>query len=434
MSHEHKLSLSAAILISINIMVGMGLFVNTVVLTRYIGVYSSLVYVLVGLMLLPLVLSFAQLLNLHKGAGFYDYAAPMHPLSGFISAFGYFVGRLASCALGIHVFVLFMQQIFPPLSTVSPLVFDVGIVAFFVLFNMFGLRTGQSIQYAFLGLKAIPVIFVIVSGLYLFTGSHFQGNVFSLAGIAGSMPLALFAFTGFETCCSLGRTIENAHRNASRALVISYLSGVLIVVLYQFLFYAALGEGLTHAAGYVDAFPALVKAVFPSTHDLQRFFNVLLAIGVASSALGAAYGNMFSNSWNLFELASEDLVPFSDRLKKLNKNNIPFVIVIIQGIIVALYQIGSRGDQIPLQQITALGVTLTYTISMCALIFYQKKHLRRITLMPILGFSVCLLLLASFLSNVRLYGAVPPIIFLIVLAIASVVFLVHARRTRKADV
>lgn len=425
MSNVNKLSLSAAILISINVMVGMGLFVNTVVLTRYTGAYSALVYAFVGLILLPLVLSFAHLLNLHEGAGFYDYAAPMHPLLGFISVFGYFVARLASCALGIHVFVVFMQQIFPVLAGVPALVLDGMIAGLFVLFNMFGMRTGQSIQYGFLALKSIPVIFVIVSGLYLFSGAHFQGNIFLLGGMTGSIPLALFAFSGFEACCSIGKNIEDAHRNASRALLAAYLSGVVIVVLYQFLFYAAMGDALRALSGYVDAFPALVKAVFPSVHSMRNFFNVLLPIGIASSALGAAYGNMFSNSWNLFRLASDNLVPFADRLKKFNKNNVPFLIVILQGLIVIAYQLYSRGNQIPLQQISALGVTLTYTISMCALIFYQKKHVGKLTLMPFLGLGVCCILLLSFLSNVRLYGGIAPSLFLAVLAAASVVFLVR---------
>jgi hypothetical protein len=83
--------------------------------------------------------------------------------------------------------------------------------------------------------------------------------------------------------------------------------------------------------------------------------------------MGAAYGILYSNLWNLYTSAEHNYVWRSDIFTYLNNHSIPIACVLAEGIISFAYICFSHGAQIPLQQITSLGIVLAYTISACAL-------------------------------------------------------------------
>src|SRR5271169_2910080 len=97
MTKEHMLSLPTAILININIMLGVGIFINTAELAKRAGALGCLSYALVGILLLPLIICVAELVKLHPSGGFYIFARrEINPFFGFLSAWIYFTGKLAS--------------------------------------------------------------------------------------------------------------------------------------------------------------------------------------------------------------------------------------------------------------------------------------------------------------------------------------------------
>ncbi|BDC35025.1 hypothetical protein Noda2021_09830 [Candidatus Dependentiae bacterium Noda2021] len=167
MSHDHKLSLPAAILVNINIMLGTGIFINTVELAKRARFLGSFIYPLVGLLVLPLIIIVAQLMKLHPSGGFYTFAAQeIHPFAGFLSAWSYFTGKLASAMLMIHVAMLLCQSILPTLSHINIFALDASVLCLFIFFNTLNMRTGSRIQMGFLIVKLIPVLFVLLLGLY----------------------------------------------------------------------------------------------------------------------------------------------------------------------------------------------------------------------------------------------------------------------------
>ena len=94
MSTDHKLSLKTALFINVNVMLGIGIFMNTIVLTKIAGAFAFVAYALIGIMMLPLIISIAELIKMHPQGGFYIYARKeIHPFAGFLSAWGYFVGN-----------------------------------------------------------------------------------------------------------------------------------------------------------------------------------------------------------------------------------------------------------------------------------------------------------------------------------------------------
>lgn len=389
-----------AILININIMLGAGIFVNTTKLIQSAGALSCFMYLLVGLLMLPLILSIAELLRLHPAGGFYTFAQrEISPFIGFLSSWCYFTSKLASCMLMTHVSMTLLQTFIPSLAALPIFALDVFIICLYVALNMLNIKAGSAIQTMLIGFKTIPIFFAIFGGLFLISPNNLVDYSMLWDGIFCSLPLVIYAVIGFEAACSVSSKIKDAHKNAPKAVLISFGVVILIATLYQSIFYIACGSQLAHT-DYQHAFPTLIHALFGDNIYVHKLIG-LLHVAIASSTLGAGYGIIFSNGWNLYTLAQHGHVAYSSLFTKLNKHMIPFACVIAQGVLCLIYLAVSQGNQVPLQQIGSFGCVIAYSFSILAL-FYAIKNNKQATIsrwIPILGSLSCVLLLsATFLS------------------------------------
>lgn len=393
---SHKLSLKAAILININIMLGAGLFINTTVLAHKVGMGGALSYALIGLLMLPLILGIMQLLKIHPEGGFYAFGKEeIHPYAGFLSAWSYATAKLASTVILIHSSVLFLQNIFPQLAGIPSIRLDFGLISFFIALNMLDIRTNNNIQRVFFVLKLIPVFFGILVGLFLWFGNTQAALPMIWEGMPGTIPLVLFAISGFEAACSLSSKIENSSQNAPRAIMISYFTVIAMNILFQLIVSGALGNLITSFANYTYVFPGLMSLMPSVSATTSHIIVSIMHLAIVSSALASGYGIVFSNTWNWHLLAAHKHLFGSDKITQLNRFNTPWICVLIQGIICILYLAITQGRQLPLQQTSVLGVTISYTVSIIALLIAQQRRtdLTISKWVPFLAFGNCLILL-----------------------------------------
>jgi len=386
-------------------MLGSGVFINTAVLAQQTGSLSPLVYGIVGILLLPLVLGIIQLWKFSEsGCTFYHFGLAISPFFGFLGSWSYFIGKICSFTLGIHVCVSLAQSIIPILQSIPTLMFDILIISGCTALNLLNLQAGIKIQYGFLVLKLIPIIFVIISGFYLFTGSYLYENIPNFSAIPATMPLVLYAFAGFESSCSLSGSIDDPEKNGPRAILFSYFLVIILLTLFQCMFYASVGPALGSVkGGYLGVFPLLVNKLTENAY-LKKILVDIFHLGIASSSLGSSYGVMFSNSWNLFAVAKNDHTFMKNVLVKLNENQVPYFCVLAQAFLSFLYLFITQGNQIPLQQTGAFGMSIAYTICSLSLLVMLYKREKKIKLLPVLSLISCLLLIASFVWNVYRLG------------------------------
>lgn len=422
MSRTHKLSLWSAIFINLNVMIGGGIFVNTVLLSRNAGGLSAAAYLLVALLILPLIITISRLSKLHAGGNFYDYGLTLGSYFGFLSALSYFIAKLASCALATHVGMSLLQTIFPVLQAAPTLFLDCCVISLFAVLNTLNLRVGKHIQLFFIVCKFIPILFVVLVGLYLFNPTNFSVEHLYPVGMLTSVPFILHAFMGFEVSCSLSRSLQNPEKDGPRAVLIAYGLGVAVVSLFQFLFYGSLGSIFDSLSSYLGAFPALLSLVPHITPYTYMIGKGILHMGIAASVLGAAYGIMYSNLWNLFELAVRGHVVKKALFTRLNLHNIPVFCVLAEAIVVVIYLFLTKGNQVPLQQTAAFGSTIAYTISALALVVLVRRIEKRFALLSLLGLGSCLLLLAFIINNFTVYGFIPALVFMAILLMGSLMY------------
>lgn len=427
---EYKLSLSTAVLININIMLGAGIFINTPTLADRTGMFGGSMYLLIGFLMLPLILSMAQLVRLHPSGGFYVYAQKeIHPMAGFLSGWSYFTAKLSSCILMIHASILLLQHIFPMLANVNAFILDLIIICLFTLLNLLNVKTGGVIQKMFIGFKAIPIFFVIGTCLFLLQGENFSATHWQWEGIPTSLPLVIYAVVGFEAACSISSKIKDPQRNAPLAILISFSIVIAIAATYQTLFYGALGQKLAQCQGHCDTMPALIMHLFGDT-SLGNNLLAFLHLALASSTLGAAYGILFSNCWNLHVLAQNNHLLWSKGFALLSKNKIPVACVVAEGVICMIYLLGSQGVLIPLQQLSALGCVIAYSVSVIALLQATKSN-KEITLnrwVPLLGLVSCVILISACIRSFFLNGMSSLVIYTLLLLFGTCMYLVTSRK------
>jgi hypothetical protein len=133
-----------------------------------------------------------------------------------------------------------------------------------------------------------------------------------------------------------------------------------------------LQPAITNLSSYASAYPYLMSLT-PTTEFIQAKLTTAISFLIGFSAMGAAYGVLFSNSWNLYTLAEHNHTFANKELITLNRYSIPYIAVICEGLICTLFLLITGGNKIPLQQISTLGGTITYTISTLAFLYSTRQ-------------------------------------------------------------
>ena len=406
MTSTHKISLKSAILMNLNIMAGAGIFVNIVDLTRELSLFGGLLYLGVGLFMFPLIFTFAQLVKIYPSGGFYAFAKPISPLLAFISTWTYFFGKLASASFLLHVATTFLQKLFPGIFGIVPaLALDLTILMIFMFLNSLNLRIGILIQNCFFASKFIPLLLLIGLGVYHFDINLLQDlSVVPVSNFIVMLPLVLYCFSGFEAACSISRNIVDASKNAPKAIFYSFFSIIAIYVLFQTLVAMMLHPAISAITGYADAFPYLMSLA-PVSAWLQMKLTTAISFLIGFSAMGAAYGLLFSNAWNLYTLAENGHTLGAKKIASLNRHAVPLYAVLAEGLICALFLAITGGAKIPLQQTATLGCTITYTISSIAFLMLAlgSRWTGFMSLLTCCGFIVSCVMSAMSYNFTSLY-------------------------------
>jgi len=428
------LSLRNAVLINVNIMLGAGVFINAVELAKRTGFFSGFMYPLGGLLVLPLIICIAKLTQLYPDGGFYGFGAKyLNPFAGFMSGWSYFTGKLASATLMIHVSMSLLSQAIPALARCNLFVIDLIVLLIFSALNTFNLKTGSKIQTAFFVLKSIPLFTIIISGLIFISGSVPLEPFPAFATISTTLPLVLYAAMGFESICSLSRSIENPKKNGPRAIIISYAIVMAVLFLYQTLLYALLSKELVQLPSYLQVFSAFFNHFLNNNlvlaHQLTRAIWTILAC----SALGGAYGILYSNNWNLYTLAAHKHTLFARTLTRLNSAGIPVWCIAIQALVCIFYMFFTYLEQVSLQQLAALAVTLSYTICVLALMaFYYAQRSWNGIVIPFFGLASCAIFIHACIHNFKYSKTMLPLYgFLALLALGSCMYWYQKCATKK---
>ena len=363
-----KINLTTAILININTIIGAGLFINPRPLTQLAGFWGFLGYLISFLILIPIVLSVANMAQLNPSSGgLYVYSKKyINPFIGFVSGWSYFLGKVVSATLLSHLFAIFLKNRLSFLSSTPILILDATVIFTLIGINILGINIGGKIQYAFASFKFIPIFFIIFTGISFFDSHFFTISIPEIKILTSLLPIAIFALTGFELICAIGHLIKNPEKNIKKAIISSFAIAVFTVAIVQIFMYMVAGNSLSQASTPIYIYATKVAGNFSVIPNI-------IGILVWGSILGSAFGSLITNGWNLFTLAENNHLPFKKWITKINKFDSPWVALISQGFLgIVLLLITEK--QIPMQNMAVLGMISAYLFTSIAAFNISKKN------------------------------------------------------------
>ncbi len=295
------------------------------------------------------------------------------------------------------------------------------------LFNLKGLYTGQSADYAMTGLEVGGLLIVFAAGVALAIAGAppLVPDTATQAGIPGTFGLALlfvlFAFSGWSEVSTLSAEIRDERRGMVRALVASIVTITVLYLLANWALWRGLGiSGL--AASRTPASDVIARA-------FGDWAGVLTAVAIAMATITSINATIVVGARTTYAAAAD--WPALRRLGNWNtKRGIPVAGIVSQGIVgILLVGLGTytRDGFITMVDYSSPVFWLFLTLSGSAVILLRRRHPElprpfRVPLypwLPLVFVASCLFVLWSSLAYVRL-GA---LLGVAVLAIGGVVLL-----------
>lgn len=259
-----KLSVMQGVAMLVSALLGSGVFIIPAIAAQISGSWSLLAWAIMGLLIIPIVFTFAQLGKRYPHAGGTAYYVQL--------AFGERSARLVSwlfiwvVALGTPVITMtaanFLQNALVEAQLISSntdyrMFIAVAILGLVFVINLFGLKTAASIQ---------SVLSVIIVSTLLFSSLDSQLNQsfelpvseFELSKIALTATFILWCFLGIEAITHIADDFENPERDFPLTIFIGIsialvVYGLISTSLLQMGFYGDQEKNLNSVVHLVES-------------------------------------------------------------------------------------------------------------------------------------------------------------------------------------
>lgn len=373
-----KIGLITATSLVVGNMIGVGIFVLPAVLANY-GSISILgwVFTAVGALILAKIFSNFSKIIVSKSGGPYIYSKTgFGDFIGFLVAWGYWIscwisnGAVAIAIIGAFGF-FFPVLTSNPIYSVSA---GLSLIWLFTWINSRGIKESGRIQLITTILKILPLIFIILVGIFFFDFNNFPA--FNITGesdfttISAVATLTLYAFLGIECATIPAGEIKNPAKTVPRATM---LGTIIVTVLY------ILGTIVLFGIIPLDT---LQNSAAPFAEAAEiiggEYGGYFVAVGVIISGLGVLNGWILITGQISMATAKDDLFPRI--FKKENKKGAPAMGFIIGSVLSSIVMLINYTEGLVEQfkfivQLTVLAVLIPYlfTAAAYALIVIEKK-------------------------------------------------------------
>ncbi len=243
-----------------------------------------------------------------------------------------------------------------------------AVIIALVALNTLGSKTAGGLQVVSTICKLIPLFLLMVFGFILgkdnspiFTPMVSE-NTNAGAALGSTLLAVLFAFEGWTNVGAIAGEMKNPGKDLPRAI----LGGVSIIMAVYFVINIA----------YLRVIPAneLMHLESPASAVAMKLFGptggLLIKIGIIISVLGAANGFLMSGSRVAYLLATQNTLPMSGRLSKLNGNQVPANSIILVGFIACLFSISGKFDM--LTDLAVFSCWIFYTLTFASVMKLRK--------------------------------------------------------------
>lgn len=373
-----------------NGLLGAAIFALPAAVASKAGLYGPLMFILCGVLFIPVVLCFAELASYFRETGgpvVYAETA-FGPFVGFQTGWLLYLGRVSGLAANSNALVSYGGQLYDGVSGGAGRIMAITVfIAALTWVNVAGVRRGVGTTTVITVLKVIPLLLFVGYGLTFVNPALQLGSPPPPNELAAVLLLVVYAFVGFEGALVPAGESKRPRRDIPRALLATVCITAVLYALVQLVSMAAVPDLASSAAPLADAASNMIGGIGGSVMIAAAF----LSIAGNLSAMMVAAPRM------TYAMARRKTVP--DFLGKTNQTySTPANSILLFGVLGLVLAV--TGSFIWLAIVSSLARLLGYALSIAALPTIRKLHsnenqafrLRGGLLVPIIAFAVCLFL------------------------------------------
>ncbi len=389
---KREMTLFDAIMVVMGVMIGSGIFIVSADIARTVGSPGLLlvVWIITGVVTVIGALSYGELAGMMPYAGgLYVYLREAYnPLIGFLYGWTTFLviqtGTIAAVCVAFAKFTAVLIPWFGEQNILLNLfglkisaaqVLAISCIVILTYVNMRGLKAGKTVQGVFTVAKTAALLGLILLGFFVGANAaaikanmanfwksswtHIaDGSILSVeplsgilifAAIGAAMVGSLFASDAWYTVTYIAGEVKNPRRNIPLSLVLGAGAVILLYILANISYVLVLpvqgdpaatnvlGQGIQFAA-YDRVGTAAASMIFGAPAA------VIMAVMIMVSTFGCTNGLILSGARVYYAMAKDGL--FFNATGKLNKNSVPGVALVVQGIWASLLCLSGTYSQL----------------------------------------------------------------------------------------
>ena len=289
--------------ITINGIIGAGIFGLPSKVYALIGTYSLIAFVACALVVALIILCFAEVSSrFDETGGPYLYAREaFQPAVAFEIGWLIWLARTTAFAANCNLLINYVSYFWLPATT--PLwrgSIIVLVVVVLALINLLGIRQAAIVSNAFTIGKLVPIILFIAAGLFFLNAQAYEfGPAPTTGAFSQSVLLLVYAFTGFEMATIPAGEVRDPQKNLPRALLIAILVVAILYIMIQVV--------------CVGTLPGLAQSTKPLADAGSQFLGAAGGAIISAGAIISITGNLnillLSGSRLPFAMAEQKQLP-----------------------------------------------------------------------------------------------------------------------------
>lgn len=290
-------------LLVVNGLIGAGIFGLPSEAARLVGGFSPWLFVICGIVMATVMLSFAQAASYFDATGgpiLYTWTA-FGPFVGFQTGWILYVGRATSIAANVNLLATYLGSLIPG-ADVGPgrLAVLVLTVIVFTAINFVGVKSSVGTIAVITILKLAPLVVLILVGVTWIRGDAVvPDGLPSYTNFGEAMLLIVYAFIGFEGALIPAGETRQPERSIPIALIVTGLATTVLYVLVQSVAASVLPDLASSKRPLADA----AGAIFGTVGVLA------ITIAAAVSILGNTAASMLTAPRMTYAMARYGTLP-----------------------------------------------------------------------------------------------------------------------------
>lgn len=272
------IGIAGAAILVLNSIIGAGIFALPATVTARAGALSPWLFLVVGLLVITIVLTFAELASYFKESGgpVLFTTTAFGPLVGFSTGWILFISRMTAFAANTTVMALYLGAVWPWFqSGLGRTLLITFICSLLTWVNYIGLKEGMRTMAIITVFKITPILLLIVLGLQDVSGDTlFPATMPTIDDLGGTTLLLIYAFVGFESATIMSGETKNPKETLPRALVLTPIAVGIFYFLIVIVFISVLPDPGAEGTTLIDVGRELMGTPGAQLITLAAVFSI----------------------------------------------------------------------------------------------------------------------------------------------------------------